>query len=117
MRVKYQQLIKDNNNTYDERRNTSSNIITMTQNVTKLGRFFMTRGMIGCFLSHRKCWDECLRSDQMLLVLKEDVFFDDNFHDDVTTSLTAVGQKYRDILLFGAMGCVHRERKEKYCLY
>jgi hypothetical protein len=31
----------------------------LTANVTALGRALMTRGMVGCFLSHRKCWQIC----------------------------------------------------------
>lgn len=29
-------------------------------NVTALGRLLLTPGMVGCFLSHRRCWQECL---------------------------------------------------------
>ena len=32
----------------------------MKANVTFFGRRFLTRGMIGCFLSHRNCWRRCL---------------------------------------------------------
>lgn len=32
----------------------------MKANVTALARVLLTRGMIGCFLSHRKCWQHCL---------------------------------------------------------
>ena len=32
----------------------------LKQNVTLFGRCFMTPGMIGCFLSHRKCWQRCV---------------------------------------------------------
>ena len=31
----------------------------MKANVTFFGRRFLTRGMIGCFLSHRACWQHC----------------------------------------------------------
>ena len=31
----------------------------LNENVTMLGRWLMTRGMIGCFLSHRQCWQRC----------------------------------------------------------
>ena len=41
--------------------------------VTPLSRALMTRGMIGCFLSHRAAWQRCAESDQPLLVLEDDV--------------------------------------------
>ena len=31
----------------------------MQTSVTRLGRALMTRGMVGCFLSHRSCWKRC----------------------------------------------------------
>ena len=31
-------------------------------NVTAAGRLLLTRGMIGCFLSHRRCWERCVAS-------------------------------------------------------
>lgn len=32
----------------------------MKANVTLLARALLTRGMVGCFLSHRACWQRCL---------------------------------------------------------
>lgn len=41
-------------------------------NVTALGRALMTRGMIGCFLSHRKCWQRCADANGGPMIVFED---------------------------------------------
>ncbi len=46
---------------------------------TPLARWFMTPGMIGCFLSHRRCWEECARSGEDLLIFEDDVILAKNF--------------------------------------
>ena len=32
----------------------------LQQNVTIAARMLLTKGMIGCFLSHRNCWQRCV---------------------------------------------------------
>ena len=32
----------------------------LKKDVTPLGRWLITRGMVGCFLSHRNCWQRCV---------------------------------------------------------
>ena len=44
----------------------------MKQNVTALGRLLMTRGMVGCFLSHRSCWQKCVEMGEPVLVFEDD---------------------------------------------
>ena len=44
----------------------------MKQNVTALGRLLMTRGMMGCFLSHRSCWQKCVEMGEPVLVFEDD---------------------------------------------
>ena len=44
----------------------------MRSNVTLLGRALMTRGMVGCFLSHRRCWQICAGSCSGPMIVFED---------------------------------------------
>lgn len=93
----------------DGRNLTKSELIS---NSTKFGRYFMTKGMIGCFLSHRNCWRECVESNQPLLVFEDDVILSKSgeFSQKVSMALAALdketGQNW-DVLLLGALGCVH----------
>ena len=48
----------------------------MRANVTAMARRLCTRGMIGCFLSHRKCWQRVAEAgddDDCFLVFEDDV--------------------------------------------
>ncbi len=44
----------------------------LRQNVTALGRALTTRGMMGCFLSHRTCWQKCVELGEPVLVFEDD---------------------------------------------
>jgi GR25 family glycosyltransferase involved in LPS biosynthesis len=43
----------------------------------------MTPGAVGCFLSHRRCWEECVRSGEALLIFEDDVVLAPNFRNIV----------------------------------
>ena len=65
--------------------------------------------MIGCFLSHRAAWQRCAESDQPLLVLEDDVCPAVGFAQKLRAALTelpTLDPKW-DVLLVGALGCVH----------
>jgi len=101
----------------------------LSRNATALARWFMTPGMIGCFLSHRRCWEKCVRSGKPLLVFEDDVVLDEKFGDvakaamerleDCDCDYDACGgdgidlddRLMWDVLLLGAIGCVHPEKK------
>lgn len=103
---------------------------------TPLGRWFMTPGMIGCFLSHRKCWQLCVETGKPLLVFEDDVVLQNDFcnivsnamktllevednedgDDNYTANSSATRDKNKDngcrwdVLLLGALGCVHPQK-------
>ena len=55
---------------------------------TDLGQWFMTPGMIGCFLSHQRCWEQCIKTNQPLIVFEDDVIvLADNFCEVVTATM------------------------------
>jgi len=76
-------------------------------NVTKLGRALMTKGMIGCFLSHRKCWQRCANAEGgRLIVFEDDVDLDGNFTAALEEAMGDLPDDW-DVLLLGALGAVH----------
>mmetsp|Transcript_4758 Transcript_4758/g.7217 ORF Transcript_4758/g.7217 Transcript_4758/m.7217 type:complete len:363 (-) Transcript_4758:1028-2116(-) len=96
----------------------------LISNCTAMGRYFMTPGMIGCFLSHKKCWEYCVRSGNPLLVFEDDVVLEKNFCEVVTVAMDKLEKmrisndnrdhrdKEWDVLLLGALGCVHPDKKK-----
>jgi glycosyl transferase family 25 len=75
-------------------------------NVTRMARWFLTRGMIGCFLSHRYCWQRCIEAGGPILVFEDDVVLADNFTAALSDALAALPEDW-DVLLLGALGAVH----------
>ena len=83
--------------------------VHMAEEVTALGRLFMTPGMIGCFLSHRRCWAATVRRGTPVLIVEDDVEFSDDFADGLCTALAELAEcdGSWDVCLAGALGCVH----------
>ena len=79
------------------------------QATTALGNAMMTPGMIGCFLSHRACWAECAKSNRPLLVLEDDAELASGFLESLKAALAELQERDPsfDVLLLGALGCVH----------
>ena len=77
--------------------------------VTPLGRLFMTPGMIGCFLSHRACWQLCVTRQTPLLVFEDDAVVEPSFAANLGAALAELMRVDAsfDVLLVGALGCVH----------
>jgi len=75
-------------------------------NATKLGRILLTRGMIGCYLSHRRCWQKCVESGEAIIVFEDDVVLASDFSSQLASAF-AVAPADWDVLLLGALGCVH----------
>jgi len=75
--------------------------------VTALGRALMTPGMIGCFLSHRACWERCVEMDNgPIIVFEDDVVLADNFTAMLHAAMDELPDDW-DVLLLGALGAVH----------
>lgn len=79
------------------------------RDVSLLGRIFMTKGMIGCFLSHRKCWQRCVELQEPLLIFEDDVILQEHFYQIVSNILQSVDETKRsyiewDLMLLGALG-------------
>lgn len=51
----------------------------------------ITRGQMGCYLSHKKCYEEFINSDKKyLLVLEDDIIFSENFNKQFESILKIV---------------------------
>ena len=62
----------------------------LEDNTTRLARLFATRGMIGCYLSHRTFWERTLASPEpWALVLEDDVILEPNFSNEVRPSVAS----------------------------
>lgn len=74
--------------------------------VTFLGRMLMTPGMIGCFLSHKKCWQLCAEEAAgPLIVFEDDVVVTPDFRDRLADAMNNLPDDW-DVLLLGAVGAV-----------
>ena len=86
-------------------------------NTTFLARWLATRGMIGCYLSHRNFWKSVQQRDaEWAVVLEDDVQLEDAFCARVSQAVEelqacAETRDKWDVLMLGALGCVNPERK------
>lgn len=78
--------------------------------VTALARVFLTPGMMGCFLSHRRCWERCAATGEDLLVFEDDVVVEPDFARRLCVAMDDLPANW-DVMLLGALGLVHPERK------
>ena len=88
----------------------------MRTHSTKLAAFLQPRGVIGCYLSHKKFWQMVVdRNLDSAIIFEDDVRLIDNFKgrlQDFLQRLIAEGSKPYDVLLLGAIGRVHPEGKD-----
>ena len=56
--------------------------------VTQLLGFELTPAEIGCFLSHRKAWEECVKSNTVTIVFEDDFILKPHFQESVDLLLT-----------------------------
>lgn len=87
---------------------------------SRAARLFCTPGMIGCYLSHRNFWKKTLEeSAPSQVVVEDDVQVCEGFSERIEACVAELennpetsGGKW-DVLLLGALGCVHPEGKYK----
>jgi GR25 family glycosyltransferase involved in LPS biosynthesis len=61
---------------------------------------YMTKGAVGCALSHRKAWLNVLNNnDDKVLILEDDIYFDNNFTEKISEYLESAPDY--DILYLG----------------
>ncbi|VEU33701.1 unnamed protein product [Pseudo-nitzschia multistriata] len=86
-------------------------------NTTRVARTVCTPGTIGCFLSHRKVWQETEDGPEPYrVVLEDDVVVAPGFLEKVRTVVREIDEACEetrdgnwDVVFLGALGCVHPE--------
>ena len=86
-------------------------------NVTTVSRHIVTRGVLGCFLSHRTFWQHVVDHNLTeAIIMEDDVLIASNFHAVVKKALKErrdleLSQTIEpiDVLLLGGLGRVHPE--------
>ena len=88
----------------------------MQTHSTKMAAFLQPRGVIGCYLSHKKFWQMVVdRNLDSAIIFEDDVRLVDNFKDTLRNYLERLrveGNKPYDVLLLGAIGRVHPEGRD-----
>ena len=91
----------------------------LATNTTFVARHFSTPGTIGCYLSHRNCWELTANSDKPFqVILEDDVIVAEDFPQAVANILREIDEDCPDtrngnwdVIFLGALGCVHPEGK------
>ena len=85
----------------------------LSKESTRLATFFQPRGVIGCYLSHKKFWKMIVDNDMSAaIVFEDDVELVDGFKEKLENNLKRLAmeeskdQDY-DVILLGAIGRVH----------
>ena len=61
--------------------------------VERLLGFQLTPGEIGCFLSHKKAWQNCLNSNQITLILEDDFLLKPHFMEALDIAINKIIQE------------------------
>lgn len=83
------------------------------ENASLGARLFCTDGTIGCYLSHRRFWEQTLESISELyqVIFEDDVVLVEDFEHQLEARIQeleqAVGKESWDVLLLGGLGCVN----------
>jgi hypothetical protein len=85
---------------------------------TKIAVYLQPRGVIGCYLSHRKFWKLVVDFNlSSAIVFEDDVLLVDNFKDKLINNLEQLNKDGEDVnldvLFIGAIGRVHPQGKTK----
>lgn len=85
-------------------------------NATEFATRFVTRGIVGCYLSHRRLWEAVSASDEPYqIIFEDDVTITPDFWEKLHVVLQELEENEEtsnnnwDVLMLGAIGCVHPE--------
>lgn len=81
---------------------------------TRIAAFLQPRGVIGCYLSHRKFWQMVVdRNLDSAIIFEDDIQLVDDFKTKLIMNLRSMNQSEPyDVLFLGAIGRVHPEGKD-----
>lgn len=92
----------------------------LSTNSTKLAQFFIPKGVVGCYLSHRRFWQMVVDKNlPAAIVFEDDIKLADKFKSTLEKNLEILeSQKAMnpdveyDVLLLGAIGRVHPDDRD-----
>eukprot|EP01039_Chlorochromonas_danica_P000430 gene431-464_t len=89
---------------------------TLAKETTMLARMFQPKGVLGCYLSHRKFWQLVVDSNLTeAIVFEDDIQLVDNFREKLLENLRDLNRSEKfDVILLGAIGRVHPDGKDSY---
>jgi len=77
--------------------------------ITKFCQKYCTNGMIGCGISHLKIYEDVINNNyNNVLILEDDVYFEDDFHYILKNALEELPNDY-DILYIGYFGLSNKD--------
>lgn len=80
---------------------------------TRMAMILQPRGVIGCYLSHRKFWQLVVDLNlESAIIFEDDVQLVPGFKGKLQEHLKAFGDEKYDVVLLGAIGRVHPEGKD-----
>ena len=78
--------------------------------VTQTCQNICPNGIIGCGVSHMKIYEDALKNNyKNILVLEDDVYFDDELYEELNKAMTELPEDY-DILYLGCFGICDKEQ-------
>ena len=78
--------------------------------VSKTCQNICPNGIIGCGVSHMKIYEDALKNNyKNILVLEDDVYFDDELYEELNKAMTELPEDY-DILYLGCFGICDKEQ-------
>jgi GR25 family glycosyltransferase involved in LPS biosynthesis len=78
--------------------------------VSKTCQNICPNGIIGCGISHMKIYEDALKNNyKNILVLEDDVYFDDELYEELNKAMTELPEDY-DILYLGCFGICDKEQ-------
>lgn len=82
---------------------------------TAIARLLQPRGVLGCYMSHRKFWQLVVdRKYESAIVFEDDIVLVDDFKKKLLENMRSIEGEEFDVLLLGAIGRVHPEGKDNF---
>lgn len=89
----------------------------LAKETTLTARWFCTKGMIGCFMSHRRIWERVAKEGlEAVVVLEDDVRLEPGFNQRLGALLAQLPADW-EVCLLGAVGCVNPDVEPWYMKY
>jgi Glycosyltransferase family 25 (LPS biosynthesis protein) len=80
---------------------------------TNMAMYLQPRGVLGCYLSHRRFWQMVVDMNyESAIIFEDDVRLVPDFKDKLYQNLQSMGDDKYDVVLLGAIGRVHPDGRD-----